>query len=354
VVQYPHRMHKALDSTLNVPHVKKENCREKCSETILYKTIGVGEMLQQFRTLVAFPEAPGLILSTSRQLKTICNFNSRVLGIRQSCITQIHMQSKHPYSYFCGIISELDLWTPQLGTHMCSPSPIMYPHTHESFFNFNFLLVILFTCISNVIPFPSFPPQTSYPLTNPSCFYEGAPPPTYPLQHSHPLPTHHPSIPLCWGIKTSQDQGLPLPLMPDKAILCYIYNRSHGSLHVCFLVGALVPGSSGGSGWLILLFFLWDCKPFRFFSPFSSFSIGNPVLLQVVITIVSRFGDCSWDGSPSGAVSGWPFWGSIPYAGHPETYMNLNSILLKKDKYKTKLKLKTGKKIHCSTNIVQS
>jgi hypothetical protein len=34
--------------------------------------------------------------------------------------------------------------------------------------------------------------------------------------------------------------------------------------------------------------------------------------------------------------------------------MNLNSILLKKDKYKTKLKLKTGKKIHCSTNIVQS
>ena len=28
-----------------------------------------------------------------------------------------------------------------------------------------------------------------------------------------------------------------------------------------FLVGGLVPGSSGRSGWLILLFFLWDGNP---------------------------------------------------------------------------------------------
>ena len=36
--------------------------------------------------------------------------------------------------------------------------------------------------------------------------------------------------------------------MPDKAILCYIFSWSHGSLHVYSLVGGLVLGSSGGGG----------------------------------------------------------------------------------------------------------
>jgi hypothetical protein len=31
-------------------------------------------------------------------------------------------------------------------------------------------------------------------------------------------------------------------------------------LHVYSLVGGLAPGSSGGTGWLIQLFLLWDCK----------------------------------------------------------------------------------------------
>ena len=35
---------------------------------------------------------------------------------------------------------------------------------------------------------------------------------------THPLPSHCPRIPLPWGIKTSQDQGLPLPLMLCKAL----------------------------------------------------------------------------------------------------------------------------------------
>ena len=43
------------------------------------------------------------------------------------------------------------------------------------------------------------------------CFCEGAPPTTY------PLPPYHPSILLHWDIKPAQDQGSPLPLMPDKA-----------------------------------------------------------------------------------------------------------------------------------------
>jgi hypothetical protein len=45
-------------------------------------------------------------------------------------------------------------------------------------------------------------------------------------------------------------KDLPVSLMPDKAILCYICSWSHGSLHVYSLVGDLVPGSSG-EVWLV-------------------------------------------------------------------------------------------------------
>jgi hypothetical protein len=108
-----------------------------------------------------------------------------------------------------------------------------------------FLLVILFIYISNVIPFPVSPPQNPYPIPPPCWFYEGAPPPTC------PLPLHHPSIPLPWVIVPPQDQGVPLPLMPEKAILCYICSWSHRSFHVCYSVGGLAPGSSGGGVWLV-------------------------------------------------------------------------------------------------------
>jgi hypothetical protein len=67
----------------------------------------------------------------------------------------------------------------------------------------------------------------------------------------HPFPPSRHGIPLHWGIEPSQDRGPLLPLMPDKAILCYICGWSHGSLHVYSLVGGLVPGSSGGGGWLV-------------------------------------------------------------------------------------------------------
>jgi hypothetical protein len=82
-----------------------------------------------------------------------------------------------------------------------------------------------------------------------------------PCSPSHPLLLPGPGIPLHWGIETSQDQGPLLPLMTDKAILCYIWGWSHGSFHVYSLVGSLAPGNSGGTGWFILLFLLWGCKP---------------------------------------------------------------------------------------------
>ena len=97
------------------------------------------------------------------------------------------------------------------------------------------------------------------------------PPPPLSLRgcsSTYPLLPHLSSIPLHWGIKPPQNQGLLLPLMPDKAILCYICSWSHRSLYVYSLVGGLVPGSAGGSGWLILLFFLWGCKPLQLLQSF--------------------------------------------------------------------------------------
>jgi hypothetical protein len=57
-------------------------------------------------------------------------------------------------------------------------------------------------------------------------------------------------------------------LMSDKSILCYICVWSHGSHHVYSLVGNLVPGSSGSTGWFILLFLLWDCKLLKLLGSF--------------------------------------------------------------------------------------
>ena len=113
--------------------------------------------------------------------------------------------------------------------------------------------------------FPLCKPPPHSLLTSPR-FYEGAPPP------------HCASIPLCWVIKPPQDQGPLLPLMPGKVILCYICIWSHGSLHVYSLVGGLVPGSTGGggSGWLILLFFLWGCKLLQLLQSFPSLLDWGP------------------------------------------------------------------------------
>jgi hypothetical protein len=136
-------------------------------------------------------------------------------------------------------------------------------------------LDIFFIYISNVIPFPIFPPslperniQTNQPSP---CFYEGVPPPSHP-------PYSLPLIPLQWGHLSSLQVGPLLPLMPNKAFLCYICSCSH----VCSLVDGLVPGSSGVSGWLIFCSSYEVATPFSFFSPFSNSSIGDPTLCSNV------------------------------------------------------------------------
>jgi hypothetical protein len=99
------------------------------------------------------------------------------------------------------------------------------------------------------------PPTFTHPLTftHPSTFSHSAfptysPSPTPPLSPIPPPNHPHPnSISLSWGIKPPQDQGLPLPFISDKAILCYICIWNHGFLPVYSLVRALVPGSTGWS-----------------------------------------------------------------------------------------------------------
>jgi hypothetical protein len=116
------------------------------------------------------------------------------------------------------------------------------------FFLFFLFYWIFLIYISNIIPlsdYPTWNPPSHHPS---ACFYEGFPTST------HPLPPYHPHIPLHWGVKPSRHQGSLLPLMPDKAILCYICGWRHGSLHMYSLLGGLVQtlGNRGG-GWGVCL-----------------------------------------------------------------------------------------------------
>ena len=99
------------------------------------------------------------------------------------------------------------------------------------------------------------------------------------------IPSHLPTLAILYNdqaIEPSQVQGPPLPLMPGKAILCYICSWSHGFLHVQSLVGGLVPVNSGWSSQLIL-FFLWDCNLLQFHQSYLISSTGVPMLSLMVV-----------------------------------------------------------------------
>jgi hypothetical protein len=63
-----------------------------------------------------------------------------------------------------------------------------------------------------------FNPFLVSPLKNPLPLS----PPTSTCSPTHPLPLPGAGIPQHWGIEPSQNEGPLLPLMTDKAILCYI------------------------------------------------------------------------------------------------------------------------------------
>ena len=100
-------------------------------------------------------------------------------------------------------------------------------------FLFRYFTYLHFKC--HALSLPSRLPGISLSHPPSPCFYEGVP----------PLLSPRPGIPLHWGIEPSQDQGCLLPLMSNKAILCYICCWSHGSFHIYTLVSGLVPGSPG-------------------------------------------------------------------------------------------------------------
>jgi hypothetical protein len=160
------------------------------------------------------------------------------------------------------------LWLVQLSFYVAYPHLPKEGTRHRclvlttSLFFFFFLVYFLylhFKCYP-LSWFPTTENQLSH--LSPTAFMRVFPhPPIYPH-----LPAC-PGIPLQWGIKPSQDQGSLLPLLSNKAILCYISWWSHEFFHVCSLAGGLHPGSSRGSGLLILLF-LWGCKSLQLLQSF--------------------------------------------------------------------------------------
>jgi hypothetical protein len=117
-----------------------------------------------------------------------------------------------------------------------------------SFFLYFILFILLvFFCLHVKYYFPYLFPLRKPPSKPPSpCFYVGALPSTY------PLPPHCSNIPLHWDIESPEDQGSPFPLIPDKAILCYISCRSYGSLHVYSFFGGKLKS------WELWVFWLVD------------------------------------------------------------------------------------------------
>jgi hypothetical protein len=123
----------------------------------------------------------------------------------------------------------------------------------DFFFHF---LIGYFIYFSNVKLFTSYLSTDLLSLPPSSLYLWG-----YSLT-AHPLLLQHPCIPLLWVMGPVQYQGAPLPVIPDKAILCYISSWCQVYPHMYSLAGVLVPGCFGGSCWLILLF--WDSKSFKF------------------------------------------------------------------------------------------
>jgi len=142
-------------------------------------------------------------------------------------------------------------------------------------------------------------------------FYEGTP------ATIHTLLPHQHSIHLHWGIDLSEDQGPSPSLMPDKATLCYICSWSHGSLHVYFLVGGLVPGGSGIGVSVFRLMVeesIHICICQALAEPLRRQLYQVPVCKHFLASIiVSGFGGCIWDGSSGEAISGWPCLQSLLY-----------------------------------------
>ena len=159
-------------------------------------------------------------------------------------------------------------------------------------------------------PVSHFPSAHSLFHPPSSCFYESACPLTHPLS-----PPHHPGILLLWGIEPLQEEGPPIPLIPDKAALCYVCSWSHGTLHVYSLVGGLISGSFGGGclvGW-------YCCSSYTVADPFSSFSPSpnssivvsrdqSDGWLWISTSVLVKLWQCLWEYSYTRLLSASTSW----------------------------------------------
>jgi hypothetical protein len=137
------------------------------------------------------------------------------------------------------------------------------------FLKFHFHFIYVFFITLQILFHSSFPLRTP-PIPSP-----------FHLLRNPTTPLTCPVICLHWGIELSQDQGPLLSLMSYKDILCYIWGWRHGSLHVYPLVSDLVPGRSGIPVGSYCCSSYGAANPFSSLSPFSSSSIGDPVLSPI-------------------------------------------------------------------------
>jgi hypothetical protein len=165
--------------------------------------------------------------------------------------------------------------------YVCSMLNLFIQNFHSFFLN----IYLHFKCYL-FSGFPSANPLSYTPLP---CFYESAPPPTYPLL-SHCL-----SILLHWGIMPSQEQGPLLPLMSEKA------TSAPSVLSLTPLLGSPCLGR-----WLAVIIYISIGQDLT--EPLKRQLYQAPVSKHFLLsTIVSEFCVCMWDASPGGVVSRWPF-----------------------------------------------
>ena len=108
--------------------------------------------------------------------------------------------------------------------------------TFNYFLKLGYFIYLHFKCCPPSLcplPNPLIPSPSPLPL-------RGGTPPTHTLQHQ---PS---TIPLHWDIKPPQNQRSPLPLIPDKAVLCYICTWSHGPIPYTFFLMVQYLGGLGG------------------------------------------------------------------------------------------------------------
>jgi hypothetical protein len=157
-------------------------------------------------------------------------------------------------------------------------------------------------------------------------------PPTHPPTHSSPSTL---AFPYTGPLSLHRTKGYPFHWCLIKPSSVTYAAGAMGPSMCTPWFGGSVPGSSGDSGWLMLSFFLWGCKPLQLLQSFPQILHWGPcdqsdVRLQASTSAykrlwhslsgdiyirflpasisqhqqVSRFGGCTWDGPPGGTVPG--------------------------------------------------